>query len=325
MKRVLIILFCLILVSGLVVAIPLTGSSVQNQENNAAGGPIKYGECGDNICDQGENAPSYPYYCPEDCVGQEGTKLKETQRLRIKNSTGECTESCECSGSTTKCQFRNGTRTMTINAGNSGNIIVQVKNQNASTKVTLYKSGEKVYGEFKNQTKRIILPDQIREKIQQRLQSQNCSCDMTLNEEGVYQVRTQKQARILGLFKVRKRFTYEYNATTGEMIRERTSWWSGFAKEIEEEPIIGSSCGTVSPDSRDECCQNKDYDYWDQELSECLILQEEVETSEECGEEGESLPVLSEIECCEGLILVQNCNPEIEECPLGSKGVCTAN
>jgi hypothetical protein len=33
-----------------------------------AGGPVQYGECGDNICDLGENAPTYPYYCPQDCV-----------------------------------------------------------------------------------------------------------------------------------------------------------------------------------------------------------------------------------------------------------------
>jgi len=33
----------------------------------AAGGPVQYGECGDGVCDYGENTPTYPYYCPEDC------------------------------------------------------------------------------------------------------------------------------------------------------------------------------------------------------------------------------------------------------------------
>jgi len=32
-----------------------------------SGGPVQYGECGDNVCDYGENTPSYPYYCPQDC------------------------------------------------------------------------------------------------------------------------------------------------------------------------------------------------------------------------------------------------------------------
>ncbi len=34
---------------------------------NGSGPPIKYGECGDNKCDYGENTSSYPYYCPKDC------------------------------------------------------------------------------------------------------------------------------------------------------------------------------------------------------------------------------------------------------------------
>ena len=37
------------------------------EDCDASGGPTQYGECGDGICDNGENTPSYPYYCPEDC------------------------------------------------------------------------------------------------------------------------------------------------------------------------------------------------------------------------------------------------------------------
>jgi len=47
---------------------------------------------------------------------------------------------------------------------------------------------------------------------------------------------------------------------------------------------------------------------------------------DECGEEGESMPVLTETECCEGLTLIPNkCNPDVDDCPVGSKGICTAN
>lgn len=35
--------------------------------DDASGGPIKQGECGDSVCNIGENTSSYPYYCPEDC------------------------------------------------------------------------------------------------------------------------------------------------------------------------------------------------------------------------------------------------------------------
>ncbi|XOU94540.1 MAG: hypothetical protein ACNFW9_00570 [Candidatus Kerfeldbacteria bacterium] len=36
--------------------------------NTISGGPVQYGECGDGICDSGENTSTYPYYCPEDCI-----------------------------------------------------------------------------------------------------------------------------------------------------------------------------------------------------------------------------------------------------------------
>jgi hypothetical protein len=41
---------------------------VSAQSGDPAGGPVQYGECGDNICNLGENTPSYPYYCPQDCA-----------------------------------------------------------------------------------------------------------------------------------------------------------------------------------------------------------------------------------------------------------------
>ncbi|MFH1408584.1 MAG: hypothetical protein ABIH34_01635 [Nanoarchaeota archaeon] len=43
----------------------------EHDDGCAKGGPTQYGECGDDVCDQGENTPSYPYYCPEDCEGVE--------------------------------------------------------------------------------------------------------------------------------------------------------------------------------------------------------------------------------------------------------------
>ena len=80
----------------------------------------------------------------------------------------ECPEECVCSGSTVKCTFENGTRVMTVYAGNSGNVIVQVKNLNMSTNVTLYKGENgKIYGVFNdNETREINLPDEIKEKLQ---------------------------------------------------------------------------------------------------------------------------------------------------------------
>ncbi|KYK26492.1 hypothetical protein AYK26_05060 [Euryarchaeota archaeon SM23-78] len=57
-----VILICLLLIVGI-----LSGCGL----HKAQGGPVKYGECGDGICDHGENTSSYPYYCPQDCQSEQ--------------------------------------------------------------------------------------------------------------------------------------------------------------------------------------------------------------------------------------------------------------
>jgi hypothetical protein len=165
---------------------------------------------------------------------------------------------------------------MTIKAGNSGNIIVQVKGIQAQTQVQLYKEDGKLYGQFKNNiTKRILSPEQIQEKIQEKLQIRNCSCDnIELNEEEVYEVQTQKQAKLFGLFKVQKKVRLNYDASNGELIKQQNSWWGFLAKDAEEELIVGATCGTVSPTGRDECCQNKGYDSFNSEKGDCVFSED---------------------------------------------------
>jgi len=164
--------------------------------------------------------------------------IKERNRLKIHSQdegSSECPENCTCSGSTIKCQIQER-REMTIRAGNSGNTIFQVKGANASTKVELYKSGEKVYGKFAgNQTKEIILPDKVQEKIQQKLRKQNCNCSIELTDEGVYKIQTQKRARLFFLFPVQEKIEMQLNAENGEIIRLKNSWWGFLAKDSEED------------------------------------------------------------------------------------------
>jgi len=279
-------------------------------EDNS-GGPIKYGECGDNICDYGENTSSYPYYCPQDCndlyactqevklcpdgsyvsrnsnngckfddcpetnetiVGsdcgtvtpgyqneccenkgydrwdeeefacikerkQNGSLIQERNRIRINSSnSSECPENCTCSGSTVKCEFEGG-RTMTVYAGKSGNVIVQVKGINASTNVTLYKEDGKIYGNFTgNRTKEIILPDKVMDKLRERhskrLQLYNESINLT--EEGYYLVQTKKKARLFWLVPVKEHMNAEIDAETGEIIKIRNPWWGFLARDTRE-------------------------------------------------------------------------------------------
>ncbi len=203
--------------------------------------------------------------------------IQERKRLRIRNQSGECPENCTCTGSVIKCRLQNGQREMTIRAGKSGNVIFQVKGVSTETKVELYQSDGKIYGVFKNnKTKRIrIMPDQIKEKIQQRLRQKECDCEkIELNEDGVYRIQAKKRARLFGLFPVRERVKIEVDAETGEVIKTKASWWGFLAKdEIDEEILVGGNCGTVSPDSRDECCQNKGYDAFDSEKGECIFVE----------------------------------------------------
>lgn len=366
--------------------IAITGIIFAEEIEESRGGPIKYGTCGDNICDYGENTSSYPYYCPQDCdnseedeivfctmdvkmcfdgsyVGRDpenncefhpcaneeeldeqeeiscknlywidntnktcsqkefcgaymyyglytfetkerclnfleedekleenetdndlddeneeellgsscgtvtpgyqdqccqrkgyegwdeeefkciGERNKENIRERIRFQNGspkneiECPEECVCSGSNVKCSFENGTRIMTVYAGNSGNVIVQVKNVNASTNITLYKEDGKIYGTFKdNKTKEIILPDEAMDKLkkrhQKRLQLYNESINLT--EEGYYLIQTKKKARLFWLIPVKEHMNAEIDAETGEIIKIRNPWWGFLARDIRE-------------------------------------------------------------------------------------------
>ena len=206
----------------------------------------------------------------EDTPGRIRTQEIKQNQNRIRVLNGTCPDNCTCAGSTVKC-WLNGQRTMTVYAGNSGNVIVQVKGVNGSTNVTLYKSEGKLYGEFNNETKRIHDPEQIKEKVREKVKARLEEYNITLNEDGYYQVQTKKKARLFFLFPVREKVKAEVDAETGEVIKVRNPWWGFLARDMREDPLIGGSCATVNPDSIDDCCVNKGYDMWDSEESECVF------------------------------------------------------
>ncbi|MFH1586083.1 MAG: hypothetical protein ABIB79_04910 [archaeon] len=171
------------------------------------------------------------------CQNQIKEKIKT--RLKTQVGEGECPEECTCTGSAMKCVLASG-REMTITAGKSGNTIVQVKGANMSTKVELYKNenGELV-GVFRG-TERVIKvdPDQVKEKIRERLKQKTCDCDeMELDEDGNYQVQTRKQARLFFIVPVKEKVKMQVNSETGEITRTRTSWWGWMARDDVEEEV----------------------------------------------------------------------------------------
>ena len=183
-------------------------------------------------------------YCKEEMQNRfEHMKevMKKRNRLnRLKSdvaaylNSSECPENCTCAGSTIKCEL-NGGRKMIVVAGKSGNVIIQIKGVNASTNVTLYKSGDKLVGIFKgNQTREILPPDVVRDKIKKRIKARLEHENITLEDNGLYQVRANKKARLFLIVPVREHIISNVDAETGEIIKMRNPWWGFLARDVKE-------------------------------------------------------------------------------------------
>jgi hypothetical protein len=201
-------------------------------------------------------------------------RIKQQNRIQIGNLSENCPENCSCQGAVIQCQIQNG-RQIQILAGNSGKTILKTKEKNISTSANLYTENGKMYMEtLDGNIKSInLMPEQISEKLEQNLKVKlEEEMEIELDEEGKYQVEIKKQTRFLGMIKIQEKVRAEFDSETGELIQTKNSWWSFLSKDIKSEPLLGSSCGTVSPDSVDECCNNKGYDFWNNEKQECAFL-----------------------------------------------------
>ncbi len=197
--------------------------------------------------------------------------IKKQNRINVTAKHWEtCPSGCTCTGSTVKCQLANG-RIMTVYAGKSGNVIIQVKGENMTTNVTLYKSGEHVYGVFKgNETKELnMFQEQVRERIREKLNRALENENISLDDEGVYQYKGEKKARLFFVFPVKILVRAEVDPETGEVIKlSKGNWWAFLAKD-ESQQMVGISCGTVTPGQNDGCCQGRGFDVWNAETQQC--------------------------------------------------------
>jgi hypothetical protein len=159
----------------------------------------------------------------------------EKEEFKFYNKTRDCPENCTCSGATIKCEFENGTRVMTIFAGESGNIIVQIQDLNMSTDVTLYRLDGKFFGIFKgNNTHEIKLPDEIKNSLENRTRTKLYNESINLTEEGYYVMNMNKKARLFWIFPVREHIEAQVNATTGEALSIRNPWWGFLARDVRD-------------------------------------------------------------------------------------------
>ena len=184
-----------------------------------------------------------------------------------KRNESECLDGCKCVGAVVSCPTETG-KTMTIEAGRSGNIIIitiikgqddndtnetedeedieaeteleleQEETENNKTKIKVKLSnGRKA--EIK------IMPDAASEKALERLGLKVCSsennCTIELKETGEdsdirasYEVQVERHMRILALFRAKAQVKAQIDAETGEVIIVKKPWWAFLALEPEE-------------------------------------------------------------------------------------------
>jgi len=91
-----------------------------------------------------------------------------------------------------------------------------------------------------------VMPDTASEKALARLRLKNCveeeGCNIELKEVGsgqqaklAYELKTQRQSKVLGLFNARMQVQAQVDAETGELIRIKKPWWAFIASEPAEE------------------------------------------------------------------------------------------
>lgn len=165
------------------------------------------------------------------------TLFQEKNKLRIRETMREeCPNECYCAGSTIRCWNENR-REMTINAGESGNTIVKTRNSNMSTNVTLYHHDGRVFGQYSgNKTIALnYLPDDVDEKIRERIKARIQERKIELEDnDGNYSVQAKKRARLFGVIPVNEKVEMKINPETGEILRERNSWWGFLARDVKE-------------------------------------------------------------------------------------------
>jgi len=169
-----------------------------------------------------------------------------------KRNESECPAGCNCRGAVVSCPTENG-RVMTITAGRSGNVIILTfERTNVSTELEIEQEVDEnnisvLRARLRNgkliKLKR--MPDVARQKALKRLKLKTCSeensCSFKLKQEGegddailAYEVKAKRNARFLGLFKMKMNVESQVDAETGEIIKVKKPWWAFLAAEPEE-------------------------------------------------------------------------------------------
>ncbi|MEK6917776.1 MAG: hypothetical protein AABW51_02405 [Nanoarchaeota archaeon] len=165
-------------------------------------------------------------------------EVKEKQRIKFEDRTGQtCPENCTCTGVVMKCPLEGGGRQMTIFAGKSGNIIIQIQGVNVTTNISIYSENGTLIGEFGNGDIKIIkiTPDQLKIKFREKEKIELEDEEIELKDDGFYEYKGKKNARLLWTVPVRERVVTEIDPETGEITKTKSSWWGFLARDKKSE------------------------------------------------------------------------------------------
>ncbi|MDP3027042.1 MAG: hypothetical protein Q8N63_05000 [Nanoarchaeota archaeon] len=161
-----------------------------------------------------------------------------------KRNESECPIGCKCVGAVVSCTTANG-KTMTIEAGRSGNIItITVDGKEADTNLTIESEADdnnktKIKAVLSDKTKKEIkiMPDTASETAIAKLGELGFTIELKEvgkgdNTEVVYELKGNKQGKFLGIFKIIASERVQVDAETGEVKKVIKPWWSFLASGI---------------------------------------------------------------------------------------------
>ena len=131
--------------------------------------------------------------------------------------------------------------------GEGDKIRLRVRDTEAHSELEIISDGQKLMARLSNgrNAEIKIMPNVASETALQRLRLRTCTeernCSIELKEVGegeqarlAYEVQTQRQSKIFGLFNSRMQVRAQVDAENGEVIRVRKPWWAFLATEPEE-------------------------------------------------------------------------------------------
>ncbi len=131
-------------------------------------------------------------------------------------------------------------------------IIIQTKNISAKSKLNFSEEKQgnqtrlKAYLSNGKNALIKVMPDRASKTALARLRLKVCNesnnCTIELKEVGkgnktraAYEIRVEKRAKILGIFKRKMKIRTQVDAENGEIVQIKRPWWNFLAKEIDEE------------------------------------------------------------------------------------------